>query len=149
RHRGRDPKRHARGLRGLHREHGVLALPMMAAIVLVLIVAGLAFLMRSSGSKQDTIDLGSRTEPEVPDDVLEDSDADEGPDEEGFVQAAAVTSEGWAFVPRGRGLELIPPGEGDELLEDQAQRHGSDAMKQAMAMAPINPHTGKRLIFWR
>ena len=82
-------------------------------------------------------------------DSTDDDDDDDDEFEEGMVQAAAITSDGWAFVPRGVGVELVPPGEDDEILADQAERQGAEALKRAMASAPLNPHTGKRLVFWK
>ena len=66
-----------------------------------------------------------------------------------MVEAAAITSDGWAFVPRGIGVELVPPGEDDEALMQHAEHHGSTAIEQAASKAPINPHTGRRLVFWK
>lgn len=119
----------------------------MNPVVLFLIVAGVvvvAMMMRSSGEKDENAksppEEGSSTS------VLDD---DEDDLEDGMVEAAAITSDGWAFVPRGLGVELVPPGEDDEELLHRAEAHGSEALKHAMASAPINPHTGKRLVAWK
>ena len=119
----------------------------MNPVILFLIVAGVvavAMVMRSGGSKDEkeapTPEEGSGAS------VL---DADEDDAGEGLVEAAAITSDGWAFVPRGIGVELVPPGEDDEALMQHAEHHGSTAIEQAASKAPINPHTGRRLVFWK
>ncbi len=120
-------------------------------ILIIGAVAVLALAMRAFGSRDESAaSAGGAAAPRGGTDA-EDDDDDEGEDDEdeGVVVAAAITSDGWAFVPRGTGVELVPPGEDDELLADQAQRHGAEALERAMAAAPINPHTGKRLVFWK
>lgn len=128
---------------------------MIYAILLVAAVAILAFFARGRGGGDEAAgsaapaDTRDTREPERFDHENDD-DFEKGDDDDGrYVEAAAVTSDGWAFVPRGEGLELVPPGEDDDLLRDQAERHGSKALAQAAAAAPINPQTGRRLIFWR
>lgn len=120
---------------------------MLFAVLLIAVVAVLAVVARGAGGKRD--ETTPRTGPDRDDDETNADDGEPETNEDGFVEAAAVTSDGWAFVPRGSGLELVPPGEDDELLMDQAGRHGSKALEQAMSSAPRNPHTGKRLVFWK
>jgi hypothetical protein len=130
-------------------------------VVLFLIVGGIivvALVMRSGGDKSEDGaepgESGGEREPRASRmrepsavSVLDDEDDE---DEGGMVEAAAITSDGYAFVPRGTlGVELVPPGEDDEELRHRAESHGSDALKHAMATAPINPHTGKRLVAWK
>jgi hypothetical protein len=122
---------------------------MLVAILLIGAVAALALALRAFGGRnesaaQPAADRGYEDPVDDADDDLDDLET-----EDGMVEAAAITSDGWAFVPRGTGVELVPPGEDDDLLSDQAQRHGADALKKAMSIAPINPATGKRLVFWK
>jgi hypothetical protein len=56
------------------------------------------------------------------------------------VEAAALTSDGWAFVPDGDALELVPPGEEEETAAMTGE---------AAAQAPVDPRTGRRLVQWR
>ena len=125
---------------------------MLIAIVAGVVLAALALAMRNAWNHDEPT-----TRPAPRDDApaapreawssaLDDDDED---DDEQLVEAAAITSDGWAFVPRGTGLEVVPPGEDDDVLRDQAERHGSEELRRAMAGAPVNPHTGKRLVFWR
>ena len=117
----------------------------LPALLLIAVVAALALVLRGMGRRDETVPV-PRTSPERPGpDDADDLDDDTGPDEEGLVEAAAVTSDGWAFVPRGQGLELVPPG----VEEEQVESEGSDAAKHALETAPVNPQTGKRLVFWR
>jgi hypothetical protein len=121
---------------------------MLPALLLIAAVAVLAIILRASAGKRDeTVPRPPERREESGAEVLDDEEPET--DEDGFVEAAAVTSDGWAFVPRGSGLELVPPGEEEDLLLEQAERHGSDALKQAMSGAPINPHTGRRLVYWK
>ncbi len=125
-------------------------MPMKAlipAIVLVVAIVAFAWFARRGGGVE-TVPAPGGAEPHDDADDLDD-DEDWGEQEGEMVEAAAVTSDGWAFVPRGEGLELVPPGEDDELLREQAERHGSKQIAQAAAAAPINPQTGRRLVFWR
>jgi len=122
----------------------------MNPVVLFLIVAGVvAVAMVMRGGSKDSEDAGAGATSAEPGDATSVLDAGEDESEAGMVEAAAITSDGYAFVPRGSGVELVPPGEDDDLLHEQAERHGSDALKQALANAPVNPHTGKRLVFWK
>lgn len=119
----------------------------MNPVVLFLIVAGIvavAMVMRSSGEKREGEDAAPEEGSGAS--VL---DAVDDESEGGMVEAAAITSDGWAFVPRGHGVELVPPGEDDDTLIHHAQRHGSSAIESAASKAPVNPHTGRRLVFWK
>ena len=121
---------------------------MLPALLLIAFVAVLAVVLRAMGGKRDET-VASSAPHDDDDDAAVANDKEVEADEDGFVEAAAITSDGWAFVPRGAGLELVPPGEDEELLMDQAHQHGSEALKQAVTGAPVNPHTGKRLVFWK
>jgi hypothetical protein len=126
----------------------------LVPILVIAAVAALALAMRAFGSKSSAPDAtgagaSSTPAPSWDSDDDDDDEMDEEADEDGMVEAAAITSDGWAFVPRGQSLELVPPGEDEELLKDQAERHGAEALKQAMAAAPVNPHTGRRLVYWK
>lgn len=124
----------------------------MTPIVPILIIVGvgvLAMVMRSSGGGTPSgVGRGDDADAPHPDDRAPSGDAfDEEDLEDGRVEAAAITSDGWAFVPRGNGVEMVPPGEDDELIQLSGQ--GSEAARKAMAAAPVNPQTGKRLIAWK
>ena len=142
---------------------------MIAAIVLVLLVAVLAVVLRlGSQSHEAATPTAPPRGPEPPPDAGEGAPSDEasrywdaeppmagpvaeevGEEEPELVEAAAITSDGWSFVPHGDGVELVPPGEDDDLLQEEAKRHGSQALAQAAAGAPVNPRTGRSLVFWR
>src|SRR5258706_13404160 len=123
----------------------------LAPILIIAAVAALALAMRSFGRRDEAVSnsLPGPAGATADDDDDEDSVLDDAELDDGMVEAAAITSDGWAFVPRGTGLELVPPGEDDELLKDQAEQHGSTALQLAMSTAPLNPGTGRRMVFWR
>jgi hypothetical protein len=116
-------------------------------IVAVVLVGGLAFLMR--GGSSETYGGGGDA-PSDPKSGAPDDTADEDDDADEWVEAAAITSDGYAFVPHGaRSVELIPPGEDEDALDQAARASGDDAMKAAAKSAPVNPHTGRRLVTWK
>ena len=119
----------------------------MNPLVLFLIIAGIvavAMVMRSGGAKDESAEAAEEEGSSAS--VL---DGDEDDAEGDMVEAAAITSDGWAFVPRGLGVELVPPGEDDDALMQHAEHHGAAAIEQAASKAPINPQTGRRLVFWK
>ena len=121
---------------------------MLPALLLIAFVAVLAAVLRGFGGKRDDTTPAPGSADDDDESTASVVDADDlEVDDEGRVEAAAVTSDGWAFVPRGSGLELVPPGEDEDLME-QAKHAGSEAIQQAYTKAPLNPHTGKRLVFW-
>jgi len=102
----------------------------------------------SRGSSADSRSSAVVLEPD--EDDLDDADDDDVDFVEGdFVEAAAVTSEGIAFVPHRGGVELIPPGEDEDALREAAERHGLESIAQAASSAPRNPKTGRRVVQWR
>lgn len=124
--------------------------PLLIPVLVIVAVAVLALILRASGGRSDAGAAGAGA---APDRALftseDDGTGDDDELEDGMVEAAAITSDGWAFVPRGTGVEVVPPGEDDELLMDQAERHGADALNRALSAAPVNPQTGRRLAFWK
>lgn len=90
---------------------------MILALVAVLAVALLAFLMRHGRDDEITASPSSPSSPpaEEPLDVDQDGDADEAP-----AETIAITSDGWAFVPDGRGVQLIPPADPEEAWRAEA-----------------------------
>jgi hypothetical protein len=126
---------------------------LLVPILVIGAVAALAMAVRAFGGRNESVAPPDSGRPSVADDDAKpawDDDSDEDDElEGGMVEAVAITSDGWAFVPRGAGVEVVPPGEDDEMLADQAQRHGPEALTRALASAPLNPHTGKRVVFWK
>jgi hypothetical protein len=109
----------------------------MTTVVLVLIgVAIVAWLLREGSSRRDEDVRG-------PEDEVREANPEEaaaGADDGYWVEAAALTSDGWAFVPDGDALELVPPGEEEETAAMTGE---------AAAQAPVDPRTGRRLVQWR
>ncbi|MBI5711645.1 MAG: hypothetical protein HZC42_15270 [Candidatus Eisenbacteria bacterium] len=83
-----------------------------------------------------------------------------GPGEQELAEAAAaetlaVTSEGWAFLPDGDAVHLIPPGDPEETWPVPAGHEaglepGTNPETQALGGrgAPVNPKTGRRVPGW-
>jgi hypothetical protein len=120
-----------------------------AVLVVLGIVAVIALVLRAGASG---VEPGRRRDPALASALdVEDDEPDDGDEfaEGQLVDAVAITTEGVAFVPHRGGLELIPPGEDEDQLREQAERHGKESIAQAAAAAPINPRTGRRLVQWR
>ena len=131
---------------------------MIAVVTILAVIAVIAVIIRavSSGGVSDATAASTSREPssevvlgedadDMDDDVYEDDDFGEGQ----MVRAAAITSEGTAFVPHRGGVELIPPGEDEDMLRDAAERHGHESIAQAASSAPRNPKTGRLVVQWR
>jgi hypothetical protein len=119
---------------------------MIWAIVAIAVVALLGLLLRRGG--KDDIEI-PRTSPEQPITELDE-------DEEGPQEAVAITSDGWAFVPDGEEVQLIPPGEPEDVFPVRSTvttgtEPSTDPDIQVMIGrgAPVNPKTGRRLPGWR
>jgi hypothetical protein len=113
------------------------------ALAVIAVVGVVAWLMR--GSRDET--AGGEARPAAPDLALGHDEA--GPEEGDLIEAAAVTSDGWAFVPAGSGVELVPPGLDEEDDPDSLEEppHGA-RHRSAHGGVPVNPHTGKRMVHW-
>lgn len=120
--------------------------PMGVALAVIAGVAVVAWLMRGKGD--ETMGEGTAA-PRPAREEPSGSYGDDEPDEGELIEAVAVTSDGWAFVPVRTGVELVPPGEDEDVLRATAEERGSDVLHQATDRAPINPHTGKRLVQWK
>jgi hypothetical protein len=134
---------------------------LQGAIILVIVVTGMAWLLRvmSSGKPASSDSLPSRGDvdrllAEVSGGARagrEDGadDEDEGP------EVVALTSDGWAFVPDGDEVELIPPGDPEDVLPAGSSRAFGDgpsedpSMQPGIPGAPVNPKTGRRMLGWK
>jgi hypothetical protein len=107
-------------------------------LLIVAGVGGIAWLIKAfSGEKQEE-DSEGRAPPTLASgaELIEDGEEDE---DDGFVDdgVVAITSDGWAFVPSGNHVELIPPGDSEDL-PPAAAAHG-----------PANPKTGRQVTGWK
>lgn len=139
---------------------GIVALVGLAALVMRLL---------SRDSKDET-DRSKRSAAEVVDEFLGSEPTAVGepelgrpkgdeyeigdPDESD--EAVVITSDGWAFVPDGDEVQLIPPGTGDQVIPVRSafgtgNQPSADPYVQIFGGrgAPVNPRTGKRLDDWR
>lgn len=91
---------------------------MIVAFIVVLAVGLLAFLMRGK-SDETTPSPGSA--PGEPSSTLD----DEPEDDDSPHESIAITSDGWAFVPDGHGIQLFPPAEPDEGFGGAAEHAGA------------------------
>ncbi len=113
----------------------------LAAWLAVLGVAALAVAMRVLGSRRDEQATlvqtrpGGETPPEEP------GEADDEDEPEGH-ESVAVTSEGWAFVPHGREVHIVPPGEPEEPWR---RRTAEEVEAGGARGVLVNPRTGGRL----
>jgi len=82
------------------------------------------------------------------------ADVQAGDDEDG-AEIVAITSDGWAFVPDGDEVQLIPPGDEDDLpiRSPHATGYSSQTDPDIQVMAgrggPINPRTHKPVSNWK
>lgn len=126
-------------------------------LVAVAAVAGVALLgllmRRGSVSEAGSVEAaGAPPEPEPP--VVGDDEPDEaGADPH---EVVAVTSEGWAFVPDGDSVQLVPPGEPEDLVPERATTQTglsptADPESQVMQGygAPTDPKTRQRVPSWK
>lgn len=99
---------------------------MIMAIIVVLAMGLLAFIMRTKSD--ETIEspesrLGRKTS------ALD----DEPDDDDSPAESIAITSDGWAFVPDGHGIQLFPPAEPDEGFGGTAEHapghHAADGRR--------------------
>ena len=100
--------------------------PAETTIALVLAIGVIAFLMRWF-TREEKVE-----QPSPPPDPVEALLAEvSGVDPEDASEVVAVTSEGWAFVPHGDDVQLVPPDTEDQFSQGLAGRG-----------APVNPRTG-------
>ena len=112
----------------------------VVAWLAVLGVAALAVAMRVLGSRRDEQVTAAEPRPGGKPRAEEDEADDE--DESGDRESVAVTSEGWAFVPHGREVHIVPPGEPEEAWRPRAAE-GDEAGRTSGVL--VNPRTGGRL----
>ena len=96
----------------------------LLAILLVVVVAAVALWLRRGSQAVDTarVEPPARDEPPAP---YRDAVTDESGDE--ATEAGAFTSDGWAFVPDGNEVHLVPPAS----EEDEVERVMAAAMGQS------------------
>lgn len=82
------------------------------AVIAILVVAGLAWLMRRGGAGQESPGTALPPTLDPPDEVEDAEDADESEGDPHEVMA--ITSDGWAFVPDRGGVQVIPPAEHED-----------------------------------
>ncbi len=82
----------------------------MTAVIAVAAVGALSLLLRRSSGSAPTGTPGGGPEP-IPESVIEDDPWDDDPEAEASAEAAAVTSDGFSFLPVGDRdrVRLIPP----------------------------------------
>jgi hypothetical protein len=86
------------------------------AVIVVAAVAALALLMRRGAKRSEAItDAGTRRAGEAREPAASPMAAE--PDEDEPAEAGAFTSDGWAFVPDGHEVQLVPPAAAEDLLE--------------------------------
>jgi hypothetical protein len=97
------------------------------AVVVVVAVAGLALLMRRLGGRapdaaatggmgiEDELEAASASLPET----YQDDDDDEP------AEAGALTSDGWAFVPDGDEVQIVPPDSPEEEIAEAMGQYGT------------------------
>lgn len=129
---------------------------LVSGLIAIAIVAALALLLRAlagrSGPVTGAADEPVSALPEAHDPMAEtatDDDAD-------FGEAVAITSDGWAFLPDGEEVQLVPPGEPEDIMPVRSTSptgYGptTDPDIQVLAGrgAPVNPRTGRRLEGWK
>src|SRR5262245_53656541 len=87
----------------------------LLAVVVVAGVAVLAMLMRRLGNRsQDVMSAGVTRVPDEPEPTADAPPSPEDDDEDEPVEAGAFTSDGWAFVPDGDEVHLVPPASEEE-----------------------------------
>ena len=80
------------------------------AVLAVMVVAVVAMLMRrGSGSDQTAMPVAPPDDPEDPTNLVDDDESDD-------TELGAVTSDGWAFLPDGHEVQLVPPADPDDDL---------------------------------
>jgi hypothetical protein len=120
---------------------------LVIAFIVIVVVVVLVVLVRgmSGGTAPSETSVGASGAPDVPE--YDDEDADD-PEEGDLIEAVAITTDGWAFVPVSSGVELVPPGEDEESWSANDERKGT-SFRTAGQHAPVNPHTGKRMVHWK
>src|SRR2546426_8136221 len=90
----------------------------LVPILLIAAVAALALLLRASAGRDGNLPrpAAGRDDAHADDSAGGGYDDDRDESEEGMVAAAAITSDGWALVPRGVGVEVVPPGDGHAMV---------------------------------
>lgn len=123
--------------------------PAETTILIVLGAGVAAWLMRAfSGGRDEQVTLEQAKRPVVEPDG-------EGADEAEPAEAVAMSSDGWAFLPDGDAVHLIPPGEPGETWPVPADHEaglepGTNPETQVLGGrgAPVNPKTGRRVPGW-
>ncbi|HYM81624.1 MAG TPA: hypothetical protein VEY91_09460 [Candidatus Limnocylindria bacterium] len=127
---------------------------LVTGLIAVLAVAAGALLLRRFASRGETVSYPS----EGVDPATETPEAfgSESEDFEDSTEAVAITSDGWAFVPDGREVQLVPPGEPEDLIPSRATvntGYGPQTDPDIQVLggrgAPVNPHTGRSLPGWK
>ena len=120
------------------------------ALGAVLAVGVLAWVLRRmSPEASDT--MSAAPPPPDPDDL--------GPewadDDDASAEVVAITSDGWAFLPRGDAVHLVPPGDPEDLIpvrstEATGYQPQTDPDIQILAGrgAPVNPRTRRPVSGW-
>ncbi len=123
--------------------------PAETAILIVLGAGAAAWLMRAfSGGRDEQVTLEQPRRPVAEPD-------EEEADEAGPAEAVAMSSDGWAFLPDGDAVHLIPPGEPEETWPVPAAgtaglEPGTNPETEALGGrgTPVNPKTGRRVPGW-
>jgi hypothetical protein len=130
---------------------------LLSAVLVVLGVAVVAWVLRASAVKRiPDPDPAARDDVErMLSEALENAGGIEDEEEPGGA-IAALTSDGWAFVPDGDEVQLVPPGDADDILPVRSRirtdnRPATDPDIQVMGGqgAPVNPRTGRRVSGWK
>jgi hypothetical protein len=129
--------------------------PAEVTIGLVLAAGAAALLLRVFSSEGRDERVAPRPEAVPSREAAAEPDlADLEADEAG--EAVAITSEGWAFLPDGEAVHLVPPGEPEDVwpvrattVTDTAPTADPEVQVMSGRGAPVNPRTGHRMPGWR
>jgi hypothetical protein len=129
---------------------------LLTALLVVVAVAVVAWMLRAGAVKHvpDPSAAARDDADRMLSEALEHAGGIEEEEEEEGGEVVALTSDGWAFVPDGDEVQLVPPGDPEDVLPERSgmplhDMPATDPDIAALGGAPVNPRTRRRVTGWK